>query len=395
MTLILFILFCLLVGLSIATAYLYVLMAVYFLSGKNIYPVQPVTKRFAVIIPAHNEEEVIRCTLESMRLLDYPQKLFDVVVVADNCSDSTASIVKTEGFICLERFDNQNRGKGYALEHAFKQLLTENYDAFVIIDADSVVTPDFLTAMNGRLQQGQSVVQAYYGILNPNSSALTYLFYVGNIIENKLFYAAKEYLGLPIMLRGNGMCFARSIVEQYPWQAYSIVEDTEYGLNLIKADIRIHFATEVQVLAKQPETLRQAHTQRLRWASGNATLSKGYALKLMWQGVVEKRLSLIDAGFSFFVLSKPLLLLGLFVVVSLSAVVSLTETGGHFWFLWALLLMAAQTLYLLAGIIMGGVTLRNLWLLLQSPFLLLWFIYVTLLGLAGVKKSQWLRTERT
>ena len=396
MTPILIILFCLLAGLSFAVVYLFSLMIVYLLSEKNVPSVRiAAVKRFAVIVPAHDEAEVIRCTLDSMRRIEYPQELYDVVVIADNCSDTTASIVREEGFICFERTDSHKRGKGYALEYAFNQLLPGNYDAYVVIDADSVVSPDFLAGMDLRLQKGQIVIQAYDGLSNPDSSSLTYLFYIGNIIENKLFYAAKERLGLPIMLRGNGMCFSRAVIEQHPWQAYSIVEDTEYGLNLIKSGIRIHFATEIQVLAKQPETLKQAHTQRLRWASGNATLSKGYAVKLMWQGVRERRLDLLDAGFSFFVLSKPLLLLGSVVAVVLSAVVSIYGMVGPVWLMWALTLLAAQAMYLFTGIVMGGITIRNLQLLLLAPFLIIWFIYVTLLGLAGLKKNQWLRTERT
>lgn len=395
MTLTLLILFCLLAGLSAAIAYLYFLMIVYLLSGKTESSEQLVTKRFAIIIPAHDEAEVINCTLDSMRRIEYPQGLFDVVVIADNCSDETAAIVRDGGFICYERFDSHNRGKGYALEYAFNQLLGDNYDAFVVIDADSIVSPDFLTGMDLRLNKGQAVIQAYDGLSNPDSSALTYLFYVGNIVENKLFYAAKERLGLPIMLRGNGMCFSRTVIEQFPWRAFSIVEDTEYGLNLLKAGIKIHFATEIQVLARQPETLKQAHTQRLRWASGNASLSKGYAVRLMWQGIKERRLDLVDAGFTFFVLSKPLLILGSMLAVGLSAVVSYSQISGSVWFYWATALLAAQAVYLFAGIVMGGLSARKLGLMLQAPLLVFWFIYITLLGLAGFKKNQWLRTERS
>ncbi len=395
MILLQFILCCGLFGLSAAITYLYFLMVVYFMPEKNKYFDQKSANRIAIIVPAHDEAEVIQCTLDSMRCLDYPQELFDVVVIADNCSDSTASIVKSNGFQCLERFDNNNRGKGYALEYAFNQLLSRNYDAFVIVDADSIVSSQFLTAMDRRLQQGQAVIQAFDGLSNPNSSALTYLFYVGNLIENYLFYAAKERLGLPVMLRGNGMCFSRSIMEQYPWSAFSIVEDTEYGLDLIKAGIKIHFATEAQVLARQPETLRQAYIQRLRWASGNASLSKGYAIKLMWEGIRNRRFALLDAGFTFFVLSRPLLLLSSFLALGIGAALNFSGLTGSVWFLWALTIFTAQLFYMIAGIIMGGISVRNLQLLLQAPFLLIWFVYVTLLGLAGVKKHQWLRTERS
>ena len=346
-----------------------------------------------MVIPAHNESSGLSPTLRSIREVDYPAHLYDVVVVADNCSDDTAEVAETEGVRCLKRDDASKKGKGYALAYAVDELMKERYDGFVFIDADSVVSRNFLQVMNDRLLAGHPVVQAYYGISNPDASPLSYLFLIGNTVENKLFYAAKSRLGLPVNLRGNGMCFSRRMLLHNPWSSFSIVEDVEYGLKLIRQGIRIHFECEARVLARQPETFGQAHIQRVRWASGTLSVSKAHAVKLMCYGLSEKSMAVVDAGFSLLVLSRPLLLL----LSLMSAVLSLAYRaagGGAFHAGWALSVLLAQTAYLMAGVFMERLDCRRITYLILAPFVVVWFFFITVLGLAGYREGLWLRTKR-
>ncbi|MFO0752902.1 MAG: glycosyltransferase family 2 protein [Thermodesulfovibrionales bacterium] len=380
-----------------ATFYLFFLAAAYFFrrpaaSREGCAP----ERRFVLIVPAHNEEEGIPETLRSLKELDYPQHLYDVVVVADNCTDSTAAVVRAAGVRCLERQDASRRGKGHALAFALRVLMREEYDCFVIVDADSTVGGNFLRVMNGRSLAGQKVIQACYGISNPDASPLTYLFAVGVCIENRLFYEAKTRLGLPVHLRGNGMCFARETLRKQPWNSFSVVEDVEYGIKLLRRGIPVRFALETAVLARQPETVGQAQTQRVRWASGNAKISRTYALTLLKEGILKRSCALFDAGASFFVLSKPLLLL-LSLLLSAGALLYAAAGAprGRFYAGWSLSLFAAQAVYLSLGIFLEGLDRRRLSYLLFAPFLLIWFFCIALLGLAGYRGDLWLRTKRT
>ncbi|MEW5746929.1 MAG: glycosyltransferase family 2 protein [Nitrospirota bacterium] len=382
--------------LSVLTLYLVLLALAYFLHrpGKGYEPCAP-EMRFAVIVPAHNEAAGIGVTLKSVKSLDYPAPLYEAVVVADNCSDATAAVVRAEGMRCLERNDSAKRGKGHALDYAISLLLGEQFDAFIVLDADSVLDRNFLNVMNSRMLAGQQVIQAYDGIANPDASPLTYVFLVGNSIENRLFYEAKARLGLSVNLRGNGMCFARNVFVEHPWTAYSIVEDVEYGLRLIKEGLPISFASETAVLARQPETLEQAHTQRVRWASGSMKVSKTYAFRLMIEGLHAQDRTLFDAGLTLAALSKPLLLL-----LSLAAVAAalLYQGGGYergaVYAGWALLLLGTQVAYLLTGVLLERLTARRALFLLSSPILILWFFFITVLGIARYRSSLWLRTKR-
>src|SRR5579884_2599725 len=118
---------------------------------------------FAILIPAHNEEVMLGNLLENLFALDYPKEFYSVYVIADNCTDRTAELARTTGWVQVyERFDESKRGKGYALNW-FLQKLEENqlvYDAYVILDADSVVERTFLHAMARELAQGAQAMQA-------------------------------------------------------------------------------------------------------------------------------------------------------------------------------------------------------------------------------------------
>src|SRR2546430_6026638 len=107
--------------------------------------------RFAIVVPAHNEEAGIAATVANLLSVDYPRDAFSVVVVADNCTDGTAARAEAAGARVLVRHDDERRGKGYALLHAFDLLcqprsrdgadVSAEVDAVVVVDADTVVSP--------------------------------------------------------------------------------------------------------------------------------------------------------------------------------------------------------------------------------------------------------------
>ena len=125
--------------------------------------------KFMAIIPAHNEEAVITNLVESLKNQDYDKDLYDIYVIADNCTDNTAKYAKEAGAIVYKRFDETKKTKGYALNWFLKQKIEENadYDAFLVFDADNIVDKNFIKVMNRKLCQGEEVVQGYKDIKNP------------------------------------------------------------------------------------------------------------------------------------------------------------------------------------------------------------------------------------
>lgn len=131
--------------------------------------------KFMAIIPAHNEEAVVANLVESLKHQDYPKELYDIYVIADNCTDKTAEVARKAGAIVYERFDETKKTKGFALNWFLGQKIEEDadYDAFCIFDADNIVDVNFLKNMNKKLCQGEDVVQGYRDIKNPTDNWIT------------------------------------------------------------------------------------------------------------------------------------------------------------------------------------------------------------------------------
>jgi len=350
---------------------------------------------FAIVIPAHNEEQGISTTLRSCAGLDYPKDKYKIFVIADNCSDRTAEIAKNNGAACLERYDEEKKGKGFALEWGFKQILAERHDALVVLDADCQLDNHALRIVDYYLKKGEKVLQANDAASNPDNNAMSYAVAVGNLIENRLFYAPKSRLGLAVFLRGTGMVFRREVLEQHPWQAHSVVEDAEYTLRLIKSGIKIRFINEVNVFSEFPDNKDQLQVQRTRWAR-NLGFSKMQALRLIWDGMIQGRGLLTDAGWTLLVLSRPLVLLELFIGVILGLFCAWLLPGplSRGLFAAGLVLLFVQCLYFGLGVALLGMNSRRVVLLLSSPATIGRLILISLLGVFGVRGNMWARTPR-
>ncbi|OKY75634.1 MAG: hypothetical protein BM485_07895 [Desulfobulbaceae bacterium DB1] len=352
---------------------------------------------FAIVIPAHNEEDVIAATLSSCKGLEYPADKYQIFVVADNCTDKTADMARKHDVAVFERFDDSNKGKGFALAWAFDRILQEDFDVILVVDADCLLDAGTLAELTVVLAQGDEVIQINYCVGNPDESPMSYALAVGNFIENELFYAPKSQLGMAVILRGTGMAIKADVLRKYPWDAHSIVEDIEYSLSLIKANYAIKFLKKVRVISPFPVTHEQLKVQRTRWASGNLSFGKKEAFNLILEGVKNRNMAVADAGWSFLVLSKPLLLLGLCaaVLVSIACVFFAPGDFSTFLLIFALVVTFLYIAYFVVGIYRFGLSWRRFFYLMQVPVTVINLMFVSMLGLIGFKKDDWARTPRS
>ena len=162
-------------------------------------------KRFAVLVAAHNEHEVIGQLVENLQELNYPKDLYDIYVIADNCSDNTAEIANAAGAIVCERVDSEKKSKGYALEWMFDKLFEMEkqgtiYDAVAIFDADNLVHPQFLIEMNNRLLKGDKIIQGFLDAKNPYDTWVSGTFAIAFWVIDHVSHLAKTNIGLSAVL---------------------------------------------------------------------------------------------------------------------------------------------------------------------------------------------------
>ena len=173
---------------------------------------KPSERRFLVAIPAHNEEASVAETVRSCRAVDYPSSLFDVLVIADNCTDNTAALRARSGARVLERIDATRKSKGYAIEYLIDTLKKSGeldaLDALVFVDADSTVDSNLLEQFALGLDRGSDWMQCYDCVGNADRSWRTRIMAYGFSLLNGITLAGRKALGSSASLRGNGMCIS-------------------------------------------------------------------------------------------------------------------------------------------------------------------------------------------
>lgn len=272
--------------------------------------------RFAIVVAAHNEKEVIGQLVENLQVLDYPRDLYDVYVIADNCNDNTAEIARQAGAIVHERENKELRGKGYALEWMFEKLYDapQKYDAVVVFDADNLVHPAFLREMNNRLCKGERIIQGYLDAKNPNDTWVAGTFAIAFWVVNHIWHLAKYNIGLTSVLGGTGMCISMSVLKQFGWGATSLTEDMEFTMKALVKGIPTTWAHEAIVYDEKPLTFKQSWNQRRRWAQGHFDVAGRYIPQLIRQGFRNKDFRMLDGVFHLF--QPYFLLLSTWFVIS-------------------------------------------------------------------------------
>lgn len=366
-------------------------------------------KSFALIVAAHNEEVVIGDIVESLKRLDYPRELFDIFVVADNCTDMTAVKAQERGALVFERFNKEKRGKGYALEWMFEKLFSmeKKYDAVAIFDADNLAHKNFLKEMNKKLCEGYKVVQGYLDSKNPVDTWVTGSYSIAFWTCNRMFQLARSNMGLSCQLGGTGFCIDTDILKRFGWGATCLTEDLEFTCKLVLNGYKVGWAHDAIIYDEKPLTLSQSWWQRKRWMQGFADVSSRYFFKLLLKSV--KSFSFIPLDCALYSIQPVVtILLGLSALVSVgqyyfktTAIIHNIASGAP------LMTMNMATIVLIILSIMQFVytpfilvlekklNLKVFWYYLIYPLYAITWFPISIQGLLHKNKKEWSHTVHT
>jgi 1,2-diacylglycerol 3-beta-glucosyltransferase len=361
------------------------------LSGRPASP--PASSRekfFDVIVPAHDEAAGIGKTISSLKRLSWPSARYRIVVVADNCTDATASISREAGATVLERQDLTRRGKGYALAHAFTWSRSAGIaDAVAVVDADSVVSANLLESFATRIEAGACALQAHYGVLNATDSWRTRLMAIALGSYHKLRSRARERLGLSCGIRGNGWCVTHALLDKIPYRSFSLTEDVEFGVDLGLAGYRVAYCDESHVDGEMVTSEHAARSQRQRWEGGRIRLIREKVPALLRAAVARRSLVCLDLALDLLVLPLSYVVVN---VVGIIAIAALNPDGFRSVLLTVGLIdLLALALYVCRGWMLSGIGIVGLLDLMRVPVFLLWKLRIIR---DQPKPNTWIRTRR-
>ncbi|MDR1493492.1 MAG: glycosyltransferase [Planctomycetaceae bacterium] len=351
---------------------------------------------FTILIPAHNESECLHSVITRCLQLDYLPELFTVAVIADNCTDNTAQIARDCGVQCLERFDDQKRGKGEALEWAIPQILAQKTDAVMILDADCNIAHKTLLACDYEIARGSQVIQVSNIVSNPDDSFRSYAMALARYIENFLYYLPKTQVGLSCFMIGPGGVFTRDVLEKYSWHSGGLAEDFEYGFRLLKNGVKAVFVGDVVLDSPFPVEAKQLAVQRARWIFGGLDLLRRSVMGLLARGILKRDFVAFDAGISMFFISRPVIFgqiflsgilgfLSFFLIPSVWSRVLLAIFGGT---------VGVYFLYVGIGIFAMGLNQRRLKYLCLMPIFVLKYLEIAVQSFCLLRPKKWERTPR-
>lgn len=318
--------------------------------------------RIAVLIAARNEENVIGQLLDSIHVQKkYPMDHVDIYVGADNCTDDTARVARERGAIVFERHDTVHVGKGYVLNEMLKRIKRtgrKHYDAYLVLDADNILDPNFISEIEKVYSSGYEIVTCYRNSKNYGDNWISAGYALWFLRESRYLNSARARLGSSCGVSGTGFLFSQAVLDAQGggWPFHLLTEDIEFTIDNVTRGMKVGYCPDAIAYDEQPISFRQSWAQRLRWSRGYLQVFKKYGRALI-SGIFSGSFSCYDMAMS---IMPAAVLTGLSIVVNLGAAL----VNVLYYHEWGVLgVSALQTLVnlYLTLFIIGAITTATEW----------------------------------
>lgn len=286
---------------------LYFLITALFLfkKRKNDSIVSDKYSHFTILIPARNEEEVIKDAIQSFKRQKYPKDNYEIVVVINNTTDNTLGVCNAEGvrsILCERKIKN----KGDALKEAFDRLKKEKTDAYIIMDADNVVNDEFLCEMNKSLNEGTLVAKSSMDIKAKENTWVSSSYAIYFFIQSILYSIPRNNIGASCAINGTGIMIKKEVIDKFGFNVRTITEDLEFMTLCALNNIKIKFVEGAICYAEHPSDFKVSMIQRRRWTKG---IYEGFIIyfnSIIKNMIKRPNIELLD---SLLIYSTPLILI--------------------------------------------------------------------------------------
>ena len=363
---------------------------------------------YAAVISARNESGVIAELIQSLKNQNYPKDCLDVYVVADNCTDNTAQVARDAGAIVYERFNQNKKGKGYALDYLFRTLAHEGkdtYDGYMIFDADNLVDPNFTAEMNKVFDSGDyGAITCYRNSRNFGANWISSGYGIWFLREARFLNFPRMLLGTNCHVSGTGFLINADVIrENGGWPYHLLTEDIEFSVGCALKGRRIGYCDKAVIYDEQPTTFRQSWDQRLRWSKGFYQVNANYSTALT-RGFLRKPTRKSWSCYDMFMTVAPGMLLTM-VMLAFNVVLCVACWGQPAYITERILEVAGSfalstvVSFYLGLLLYGALTVISEWKQIQIPthkkllymftFPIFMFTYIPISLAALVQKVEW------
>ena len=364
--------------------------------------------RYAAVIAARNEENVIADLIASLKAQDYPSELLDVIVIADNCTDRTAAVAREAGATVYERFNKVQVGKGYALDYLFRRVFEERgehaYDGFFVFDADNIVDSQFVCEMNKMYDTGEyAALTSYRNSKNFCDNWITAGYALWFLREARYLNQPRTRLGVNCAVSGTGFLVSAEVIrEEGGWPYHLLTEDIEFSVVCATRGRRIGYCGTAVIYDEQPTEFRQSWDQRMRWTKGFYQIDARYTGALLRGCARGGRHTMSCYDMLMTVAPCNLVTIGVLALALVACATSLTQPAFVMWrvvrmlgrIAWVTVKGISMSLFLFGAVTMltewkniDGPTYKKILYLFTFPLFMLTYIPISVAALVG--KVEW------
>lgn len=287
------------------------------------------TQAVAVIVPAHNEAGILEQCLRS--IIPQLKEQDRVIVVADNCTDSTSDIARANDAECIERENQKLRGKGFALQFGIDHLASDPPGTVVFVDADCVVNEGAIEKLASAAAQTQAPVQALYLMKAPSSpeadKAQSSAFAVAEFawaFINKVRMRGLDRLFGVTRLTGSGIAMPWRVAAASSFGSSEIVEDLAMTVDFVKRGLSPRLIEGALVTSEFPISKEERIRQTARWEHGSRRLAKRNTIDNLASSLSGRNLKLFALTMDMLAPPMVLFFIYLFAIASFAGIAAIT-----------------------------------------------------------------------
>ena len=251
---------------------------------QTVSPSEAPCNRYAVLVCARNEQNVIGPLLDSIRAQDYPGRL-EVFVAADNCTDATAAVARGHGATVYERTDSSRVGKGYALAWLLEKMRQRGhmaFDGYFVFDADNLLRQDYIRQMDRTFRAGYPIVTSYRNSKNFADNWISAGYALWFLREAEYLNHARALCGTGCAVSGTGFLFSGQVLRQLGgWRFFLLTEDIQFSVEAALHGLKVGYCPDAVFFDEQPTEFAQSWRQRLRWSRGYLQVFGRYGGRLL------------------------------------------------------------------------------------------------------------------
>jgi cellulose synthase/poly-beta-1,6-N-acetylglucosamine synthase-like glycosyltransferase len=372
---------------------------------KKRYPDAKPKTKFAVIVPGHNEEKVISGIVKNLNKdMNYPRELFEVFVIADNCTDKTASIAREFGANVFENTTPKGapKGKPYAIKAFLENNpdVFEDFDVLTIFDADNIVHFDYFNEVNSQFIANEDcdLIQCRVLSKNPDDNHISGGYSLSESFMNRFYTIPKQRFGINTTIQGTGFNVRLDYLKEVGWNPKSITEDFEFQVEMSNLNKKSQFNCDAKIYDEKPTTTKNSLVQRLRWSRGHWNVAFGNTFEIIKSIFTHRNLTALDTFFYSYNMSRTLLM-GIGMLLSMLSLLNLIEIPLNIYNnIYISLFNIFYTLALVYTAYQEQVADKGVANLLHCLYSYLWFtvtyIPLHLISLMSFKCQTWKRTEK-